>query len=220
MSIEDNKVVFITAKKGGVLLSVALLLLLLVSCASQQPKEKGPQVLLILRERIGSADNQYLVTNEVVVMKSMLEEAGFKVVIASASGRTFSRGDITLEPDLKLAEVKIADYVGFIIPCMSLGTSIVKPEEVAIAKQIVAKGKPVAAQRKGVVILAEAGVLAGKRYSYESNPTPNTLFDEAIYSGKGVVQDGNIITSAYCPYHGSLDQTVELTQALIAGLQE
>jgi putative intracellular protease/amidase len=103
---------------------------------------------------------------------------------------------------------------------MSLGTSIVKPEEVAIAKQIVAKGKPVAAQRKGVVILAEAGVLAGKRYSYESNPTPNTLFDEAIYSGKGVVQDGNIITSAYCPYHGSLDQTVELTQALIAGLQE
>lgn len=220
MSIEENKVVFITAKKGGVLLSVALLLLLLVSCASQQPKEKGPQVLLILRERIGSADNQYLVTNEVVVMKSMLEEAGFKVVIASASGRPFLRGDITLESDLKLADVKIADYVGFIIPCMSLGTSTVKPEEVAIAKQIVAKGKPVAAQRKGVVILAEAGVLAGKRYSYESNPTPNTLFDEAIYSGKGVVQDGNIITSAYCPYHGSLDQTVELTQALIAGLQE
>ncbi len=220
MSIEDNKVVFITAKKGGVLLSVALLLLLLVSCASQQPKEKGPQVLLILRELIGSADNQYLVTNEVVVMKSMLEEAGFKVVIASASGRTFLRGDITLESDLKLAEVKIADYVGFIIPCMSLGTTTVKPEEVAIAKQVVAEGKPVAAQRKGVLILAQAGVLAGKRYSYESNPTYDTRFDEAIYRGKGVVQDGSIITSAYCPAHGSLDQTVELTQALIAELQK
>jgi putative intracellular protease/amidase len=222
MSIEENKVVFITAKKGRVLLSVALLLLLLVSCASQQPKEKGPQVLLILREHLGSADEQYMVTNEAVAMKSMLEEADFKVVIASASVRTFVfvRGDITLEPNLRLAEVNVADYAGFIIHCMALGTSSVKPEEVAIAKQIVAKGKPVAAQRKGVVILAEAGVLAGKRYSYESNPTPNTLFDEAIYSGKGVVQDGNIITSAYCPYHGSLDQTVELTQALIAGLQE
>ena len=221
MSIEENKVVFITAKKGRVLLSVALLLLLLVSCASQQPKEKGPQVLLILRELIGSADKQYLVTNEAVVMKSMLEEAGFKVVIASVSGRPFLRGDITLEPDLKLAEVKIADYVGFIIPCMSIGTSPGKPEEVAIAKQAVAEGKQVAAQRIAVVILAQARVLAGKRYSYESNPTYDTRFDEAIYGGNGVVQDGNIITSAYCPlYYSSLDQTVELTQALIASLQE
>ncbi len=215
MSIEENKVVFITAKKGVVLLSVALLLLLLVSCASQQP-----QVLLILRESYARGDKQFMITNEAIMMKSMLEEADFKVVIASASGRTFLRGDITLESDLKLAEVKIADYVGFIIPCLSLGTPIVKPEEVAIAKQIGAEGKPVAAQRKGVLILAQAGVLAGKRYSYESNPTYDTQFDKAIYGGKGVVQDGNIITSAYCPYHGVLDQTVELTEALIAALQE
>ncbi len=212
MSIEENKVVFITAKKGGVLLSVALLLLLLVSCAPQQPKKKGPQVLLILRESIGSADKQNMDTNEAVVMKSMLEEAGFKVVIASASGRTFLRGDITLESDLKLAEVKIADYVGFIIPCMSLGTSTVKPEEVAIAKQAVLSGKPVAAQQKGVVILSNAGVLEGKRHAYNTG--------QGVFIDEGVVQDGNIITSEYCPYHGSLDQTVELTQALIAALQE
>ncbi len=183
--------------------------------------ESGGPVLLILREHFGPGDKQYMDTNEAGMMKSMLEEAGFKVVIASASGRTFLRGDITLESDLKLAEVKIADYVGFIIPCMSLGTTTVKPEEVAIAKQVVAEGKPVAAQRKGVLILAQAGVLAGKRYSYESNPTYDTRFDEAIYGGKGVVQDGNIITSAYCPlYYSSLDQTVELTQALIAELQK
>ena len=117
-----------------------------------------------------------------------------------------------------LAQVKIADYAGFLIPCMALGTPTVKPEEVAIAKQIAAEGKPVAAQRKGVRILAEAGALAGKRYSYESDRTYDTPFDEAIYDGNGVVQDGNIITSSYCPRHGLRDQTVELTQALIAEL--
>ena len=212
MSIEENKVVFITAKKVGVLLSVALLLLLLVSCAPQQPKEKSPQVLLILREYYDPLDKQFMGTNEAIMMKSMLEEAGFRVVIASASARTFIREDITLESNLKLAEAKIGDYVGFIIPCMSLGNSIVKPEEVTIAKQAVVSGKPVAAQRKGVLILSNAGVLEGKRHAYNTG--------QGVFIDEGVVQDGNIITSAYCPYHGSLDQTGELTQALIAALQE
>jgi putative intracellular protease/amidase len=157
--------------------------------------------------------------NEALVMKSMLEEAGFKVVIASASGRTFLRGDIILESDLKLAEVNIPDYVGFIIPCMQVNSTTVKPEEVAIAKQVVAEGRPIAAQRKSIYILAQAGVLAGKRYSYEIK-VPDKRFVDAIYGGKGVVQDGNIITSAYCPLLDSLDQTVELTKALIAELQK
>jgi len=196
-------------------------MLLFIGC------ESGQKVLLILRETKGSYDQQFMGNNEAVVMKSMLEEAGFKVVIASASGRTFLRGDITLESDLKLAEVKIADYVGFIIPCMSLGRGRTtrgardpKPEEVAIAKQVVAKGKPVAAQRQGVAVLAQAGVLVGRKYSFSSGVSFDPRFAEAIYGGEGVVQDGNIITSAYCPFYDSLDQTAELTQAFIAELQE
>ena len=205
------------------LLVVSLVLSIGVSQKSVSA-ESSNRVLLIVRETSGSDNKQYMGTNEAVVMKSMLKEAGFKVVIASASGRTFLRGDILLESDLKLAEVKIPDYVGFIIPCMELGGSTFKPEEVAIAKQIVAEGKPVAAQRRGVDMLAQAGVLVGKRYSYERQVLWGTHFDEAIYSGKGVVQDGNIITSTYCPLssqvRGSQDQTVELTKALIAELQK
>ena len=182
--------------------------------------ESSNKVLLIARETSGSDNKQYMGTNEAVVMKSTLEESGFKVEIASASGRTFLRGDKILASDLKLVEVNIPDYVGFIIPCMELGGSTFKPEEVAIAKQIVAEGKPVAAQRRGVDMLAQAGVLVGKRYSYEHQVLWGTHFDEAIYSGKGVVQDGKIITSAYCPYRASTDQTVELTKALIAELQK
>ena len=212
MSIREKKAVFFKMKKGVVLLSVALLLLLLVGHASPQANEQAPQVLLILREYMLSSDKQNMISNEVIVMKSMLEEAGFKIVIASASVPTFVHGDITLESNLRLADVKVSDYVGFLFPCMCLGTWTVKPEEVAIAKQAVATGKPVAAQRKGVVILSNAGVLEGKRHAYYTG--------QGIYIEEGVVQDGNIITSAYCPHHGSRDQTVELTQALITALQE
>lgn len=198
--------------------------MMLLGSASQQnvPKESSNKVLLILRGR-GKADIQYLVTNEAVVMKNMLEEAGFDVVPASALGQTFVRSDIIIEPNLKLADVKVADYVGFILPCMSIGTwyaASIPPEVAAIVKQVVAEGKPIAAQRGGVVTLALAGVLAGRQYSYERNVSRDPRFAEAIHSGKGVVQDGNIITSAYCPHRGSLDQTVELTKALIAELQK
>lgn len=198
--------------------------MMLLGSASQQnvPKESSNKVLLILSEW-GRADIQRLATNEAVVMKNMLEEAGFDVVTASALGQTFVRNDITIESDLKLADVKVADYVGFILPCMSIGiwgADSIPPEVVAIVKQVVAEGKPIAAQHKGVVILAQAGVLAGRQYSYERNLSYEPRFAEAIHSGEGVVQDGNIITSAYCPYRGSLDQTVELTKALIAELQK
>jgi transcriptional regulator GlxA family with amidase domain len=204
------------------LLVVSLVLALWIS---QHPvsAERSNNVLLMLREHAGSTDKQYMDTNEPVVIKRMLEEAGLTVVIASASGRTFQHisEEITLESDVTLADVTIADYVGCIIPCMALQGSIVKPEEVALAKHIVAAGKPVAAQDKGVVILAEAGVLVGKRYSHALNRSFDKRFKEAIYSGNGVVQDGKIITSAYCPGKGSdRDQTVELTQALIAELQQ
>ena len=210
-------------KRTTSILLLAISLVLSI-CIPQQPISAGSsdKVLLITREHsYGSNNQQIMGTNEALMMKSMLEKAGFKVVIASAQGRTFQYRTIlgkkiTLESDLKLIDVKIADYVGFIIPCMALGTKNVKPEEVAIAKLIVAEGKPVAAQQKGVIILAQADVLAGKRYSYKED----LLLDEGIYSGQGVVQDGNIITSAFCPYWGSMDQTVELTQALIAVLQK
>ena len=179
-------------------------------------------MLLMLREDTGSADKQHMTTNEAVMMKRMLEAAGFTVVIASASGRTFpGMSGITLESDVTLADVTIADYVGCIIPCMALQGSSVKPEEVALAKQMVAAGKPVAAQHKGILILADAGVLVGKRYSWATDPFFDKRFKEAIYGGKEVVQDGKIITSAYCPGRGSdFDQTAELTQALIAELQK
>ena len=192
--------------------------------------ETVDKVLIIIKEIHGSAELQFLENNEVFLMKHSLEEAGFLVEIASASGRTFLKGNLTLESDFKLSEVVIGDYNGFMITCSALGVNTSldrkqvpafgeaysKPEEVAIAKQIVDSGKPVAAQDRAVIILAEAEVLEGKKYSYKHE----LQIGNAIYGGQGIVRDGNIITYAYCPYWGSLDQTVELTKTLIDLLQQ
>ncbi len=201
-------------------------------CISQKSfsAETSDRVLIILKEYYISAGIQSMSTNEAILMKQTLENAGFDVDIASASGRKFLIGRVTLESDYKLGEVNVDNYSGFMITCSSLGMNISsdlsqvpafgeaysKPEEVAFAQKIVDSGKPIAAQGKGVVILAEAGVLKGKKYSYMRD----LQVDEAIYGGQDVVKDGNIMTSSFCPDHGPKDQTVKLTEALIAEIQK
>ena len=221
MSIEENKVVFITTKKGVVVLSVALLLILLVSCASQQPKEQVPQVLLILREQGKKGDVEFLGTSEAIVMIQLLEEAGFKTVLASASGVTFSWGAERFET-LKLADVNVSDYEAFIIPSANrknlyYGDDTTLSETAQLVKRAMSEGKLIAAKRWGIVVLAEAGVLEGRQYAFPVNPGKDTRFDNGIFLDDEIVQDENVITSNKCPY---ADPGVELTEALIAALQE
>ena len=181
----------------------------------------APKVLLIL------PDGKYLdtmLTKEVSVMKSMLEKAGFKVVAASTNGLPIKGYTVTFTPDLMLSDVKGDDYVGVIIACMASGEfTTVSPVAVSIAKQVIIQGKPLAASHSSVNVLAEAGVLAGKRYAFRiDGQLRNPKFTGAIYSGTGVVQDGNIITCGICPVEserfGVSDCTAELTQAFINAL--
>ena len=193
-------------------------------------KSQGnPQILLILRD----GPPQYIdnmLTNEVSVMKSMLEKGGFKVAVATNDGMPIKGSTVTFTPDLKLSDVKVDGYMGVIIGCMGAGAlpyTSVSPIAVSIAKQAAGQGKPVAASHGSVIILAEAGVLVGKRYGFWVDPfgigrRPDDRFTGAIYGGTGVVQDGNIITCGACPEsaasHGLHDGTVELTQAFITTL--
>ena len=176
-----------------------------------------------------------MLDREVGVMMRMLRMAGYKVEVATASCMPIISPALDLKPDLMLANVKVGDYVGFILPCMAVGGipgPPVAPEAVEIVKQAVAEGKPVAAQYGSVIILAQAGILKGKKYAFFSDPLKTTpwrkitdpRFDAAIYSGRNVVQDGIILTSGVCPYLEKLtglpDQTPNLTQAFIAELKK
>lgn len=199
-----------------VIMKRALLLLILISILSSFKIEK-PKVLLFIQDN--SADIGYMLTNEAAKIKDMLEQSGFEVITASLSGETLKTDQITLKPDLKLSNVNTGDYSGFIMPCMASNDTIVTPAEINFVKKIVNEGKPIAAQNGAVLILAKAGVLNGKKYALETGMSD--LFPEfkrAIYTGTGVVQDGNIITSGTCPYMaretGRKDGTTELTEKL------
>jgi len=202
--------------------------------------QTGSKVLLIPREGF-SQDLDLMLTKEVGVMTSMLKDAGFEVVVASRSGMPIIGSSSTLKPDKRLDQVNLNDYAGVVLACMAVGGipgPPIAPETIAIVQQAVAAGKPVTAQMGSVVILAHAGVLKGKKYTYPADPTmaspgnpvTDTKFVDAIYSGKGVIQDGVIITSGVCPYvekftkmqgmEGYVDGTPELTRMLISSLKK
>jgi putative intracellular protease/amidase len=169
--------------------------------------KSGSKVLLIPREGSSPLEASQLetsLTEEVGVMVSMLKEEGFEVVVASASGQPLVGSSTTLVPDLKTAHVKMGEYVGVILPCMVAGRVIdspsVDPGSVKIVKQALTEGKPVAAQCGSITVLAEAGVLIGKRYTCITDPYKffgDARFKGAIRSEGLVVKDGNIITVLY-----------------------
>jgi transcriptional regulator GlxA family with amidase domain len=88
------------------------------------------------------------------------------------------------------------------------------PGLVKLVTDAAAAGKPIAAQRSSLYILSKAGLLKGRKYASIQKDFP-----EGIYAGDGVVQDGNIITSAFCPHgardHRRIDGTAQLTETLI-----
>jgi 4-methyl-5(b-hydroxyethyl)-thiazole monophosphate biosynthesis len=178
------------------------------------------KVLLILSTET-SLDMELMLTKEVGVMVSMIEKAGYKVVVASVSGQPLVGSATTLKPDLKLADVKVEDYAGLILPCLASSAPVVVPDAAEIVKKAATLGKPIAAQNGSVIlILAPAGLLNGKQFAVF--PGYEKMVPAGIYKGAGVVQDGNVITSGSCPFAGRdgkyPDTTAELTQKFITML--
>jgi putative intracellular protease/amidase len=186
-------------------------------------KKETPKVLLFIKE--GSPELGYMLIYEVGKMSEILKQSGFNVKIATVSGDILKTDSVSLTPDIKLNDAKVDDYAGFIFPCMASNT--IQPEAVAFVKKIANEGKPIAAQLGGILFLGEAGVLKGKKFAFkdekDANPGMFPMFNDAIFSGRGVIKDGNIITSGTCPMmakaFGYKDGTAELTLALIDAIK-
>jgi putative intracellular protease/amidase len=193
--------------------------------------QSSSKVLMIPREGY-SSDLDLMIKMEVGVMTTLLKRAGLEVDIATTSGQSILGPTQKIEKVARLSETNVDNYAGVIMPCMAVGMfpgPPVPPEAVAVVKKALSDGKPVAAASNSSSILAEAGVLKGKKFAYATdplNPGPewpkrtDRRFEGAIYSGPGVVQDGKIITSGICPNlqrtMAMQDGTIELTQKLIA----
>lgn len=194
--------------------------------------QSGRKVLMVSPEGY-STDLHFMIKMEVGVMTVLLKRAGFEVDIARTSGQPILGPTEKIEKVLRLSEINLDNYVGVIMPCMAVGWfpgPPVSPEAVVVVKKAPADGKPVAAAANSSIILAEAGVLKGKKYAYAGDPLKTTQFrtrtdlrfKDAIYSGPSVAQDGKIITSGVCPglerFLAMQNGTVELTQKFIAAI--
>ena len=209
-------------------LLIAIVLVATVLCASILSHAKNtPEVLLFMRNAQSSGDLEYMLKKEVGVMKETLEKSGYKVVVATLDGKSITAGSTTVKADIKLANAKVADYAGFILPCLAVPSYPAPPEvsleAIALVKEAISAGKPVAAQTGSLWTLAEAGLLKGKKYTYafeEKSP----YFAGATFAGTGVVRDGLVITSGICPFMElkakMKEGTMELTLALVAAMND
>jgi putative intracellular protease/amidase len=196
---------------------IALLSFAIVLAA---PGNSVHKVLLLVKE--GSPQQEFMLANEVGKMMEALKNAGFDVKVATLTGELLRSGPMKIKPDLKISEVKIDDYDGLLLPCMTIDTA--DPEFITLARAAAEKGKPVAAQAGSVMIIARAGLLKGKKYALSVDMSSDPDFGSGQHIGQGVVQDGNILTSGICPWlakaTGLQDGTEELTKQLVNTILE
>jgi putative intracellular protease/amidase len=148
---------------------------------------------------------------------SLFREAGYEPVVATESGRLLKGNSSSLQPDLKLRNASIVDYVGVMVQCMAYGIGYgIAPEGVSLVKEAFDRGMPLAAQQGGVAFLAKAGILKGRHFAIARGY--QYIAPEGIYEGDGVTTDGKIITAGVCPYQATSttpSTTEELTRQFI-----
>ena len=187
--------------------------------------DSAGSVFMFVRD--GSRDLDLMLREEVGVMTQMLEEAGYRVDIATASGEAMVASSTTLTPTVTLDEVDLGSYAGVVLPCMAPARGFEVPDEVtALTRQAVELGLPIAASRGSVETLAQAGGLVDRRYAFASavdvNERPEFL--GGSFQGIGVIRDENISTAGICPLAarslGETDGTADLMVNFIASLND
>ena len=132
---------------------------------------------------------------ETVAPVDLLRRAGVEVVVASVTGEPLVTGrcNITVQADTTLAEVAAEAFDLLLIPG-GPGVKALRADGRAakLAQAYAQAGKPVAAICAAPTVLADAGLLAGKRFTSHAgvlNELPHSLVNERV------VEDGNLITS-------------------------
>ena len=102
----------------------------------------------------------------------------------------------TLKPDMLVGDVKAADFDAIIFEC---GQPLDEndPEALRVAREAVEQGKVLAANCMMPVILANTGVLEGKRATCNSNYASFLENKGTISTGSIVERDGNVITAIF-----------------------
>lgn len=129
--------------------------------------------------------------------KKVFEEAGIKVVVAS-SKLTPSKGyfGAIAKPDILIENINVSEYDAIVFVGGSGASEYYdNPSALKLAKDAFLKNKIVSAICVAPSILANAGVLSGKKATAFSSEKDNLIKKGAVWTGKDVEIDGNIVTA-------------------------
>lgn len=129
--------------------------------------------------------------------RKILEENSVKVIIASIKkGRARGVGGTVVDIDLILNEVQVNDYDGVIfIGGPGMAERIEDQNLIQLAKDFYQAGKIVSAICVAPAILANGGILTGKRATCWEGAKNFLVQSGAVYTGASVEVDGKIITA-------------------------
>lgn len=154
-------------------------------------KKNSKSVLMVVAHH-NFRDEEYNAT------RAKLESSGAKITTASTvkNGASGSQG-LQLNPDLLIDEVD-PDHYDAVVFIGGTGASQywhdVKAHEIAIIAAD--NGKIIGASSHAPVILAQAGLLKGKKVAGHVSIFEKLTVQGAKYTGRKLEQDGNIITSS------------------------
>lgn len=139
-------------------------------------------------------DEEYFVT------KKILEESGIEVHTCSKTGEK-AKGSLGGEAicDYSIDDIKTEEEYDALIFIGGSGASVYFEDDAALglAKKFNDGGKVVGAICIAPVILANAGILRGKRATVWGDEYPRLLKSEgAVYTGADAEADGNIVTAS------------------------
>jgi protease I len=177
-------------------LSIALIMLLSLSVVfaqNQQKKEgklKGKKIVMIIAERMFEA-------SEFKELKDVFEQEGAKIIVACSTLSEASGSGLyvlTVKPDILITDIETKNFNAIVfIGGIGCAEYFDNPIAHKIAKQALDQGKIIAAICGAPVILANAGLLQGKKAT--TSRSYNIKQKGAIYTGNPVERDGNIITA-------------------------
>ncbi len=130
---------------------------------------------------------------ELVTPVDLLRRAGIEVVIASLHRKTVvGRNGIRVEADVSLAGLDTGKFDLLFIPGGPGVGDLRKDGRAArLAREFAAAGKPLAAICAAPLVLMDAGLLEGKRFT--AHQSVRDTLGRAL--AERVVEDGNLITS-------------------------
>ena len=170
--------------------STVFIAFVIIAILSGSILAQGKRVLMVIAHN-GFRDE------ELARPKTLLEGAGYEVIIASSSlGEAKGMLGVKIKPHILLQDAKVADYEAVIF-VGGIGAQQYWHDPMAhrLAQEAISQGKVLGAICIAPVILANAGVLQGKKATVWASEKRKLENRGAQYTGRMVEADGRIVTA-------------------------